>query len=162
MRCDMERKVKDREERYMLAALSEARKAFASAEVPVGAVVVEGDKIIARGHNMPLSSNDPTAHAEIVAIKKACRKKKNYRLSGCDLYVTLEPCAMCLGAAVHARFRRLVFGASDPKGGAVDSVMSFPFESLNHRIAIKGGVLAEECGKILKSFFENKRQSRVK
>ena len=147
----------DRDERFMLEALLEAEKALTSDEVPVGAVVVEGDKIIGRGHNRPVSSGDPTAHAEIVAIREACRNKKNYRLSGCDLYVTLEPCAMCLGAAVHARLHRLVFGAVDPKGGAVRSVMAFPFERLNHRIEIEGGVLAAECGKILKSFFEKKR-----
>ena len=152
----------DRDERFMLEALSEAEKAATSDEVPVGAVIVEGDKIIGRGHNRPVSSGDPTAHAEIVAIREACRNKKNYRLSGCDLYVTLEPCAMCLGAAVHARLNRLVFGAVDPKGGAVKSVMAFPFERLNHRIEIEGGVLAAECGKILKSFFEKKRQSCVK
>ena len=147
----------DRDERFMLEALLEAEKAATSDEVPVGAVVVEGDKIIGRGHNRPVSSGDPTAHAEIVAIREACRNEKNYRLTGCDLYVTLEPCAMCLGAAVHARLHRLVFGAVDPKGGAVRSVMAFPFERLNHRIEIEGGVLAAECGKILKSFFEKKR-----
>jgi len=141
----------------MREALSEAEKASKSDEVPVGAIIVEDEKIIARGHNEPLSSGDPTAHAEIVAIRKACRKKKNYRLSGCELYVTIEPCAMCLGAAIHARLQRVVFGALDPKGGSVKSVMAFPFERLNHRIAIKGGVLADECAKILKSFFEKKR-----
>jgi tRNA(adenine34) deaminase len=144
-------------EYFMQEALSEAQKAMEVGEVPIGAVLVEGEKIIARGHNSPISSNDPTAHAEIVAIREACRIKRNYRLSGCELYVTLEPCAMCLGAAVHARLRRVVFGALDPKGGAVKSVMSFPTEKMNHRIEIEGGVLADECGKILKSFFEKKR-----
>ncbi len=147
----------DKDERFMLEALSEAEKASTYDEVPVGAVIVEGDKIIGRGHNRPVSSGDPTAHAEIVAIRDACRNKKNYRLTGCDLYVTLEPCAMCLGAAVHVRLQRVVFGALDPKGGAVESVMAFPFERLNHRIEIDGGILAAECGKILKSFFEKKR-----
>ena len=141
----------------MQEALSEAKKAMGAGEVPVGAVLVEGEKIIARGHNKPLSSADPTAHAEIVAIREACRVKKNYRLSGCELYVTLEPCAMCLGTAVHARLQRVVFGALDPKGGAVESVISFPFERMNHQVEIKGGVLASECGKILKFFFEKKR-----
>ncbi len=147
----------DKDERFMREALSEAEKAFRSGEVPVGAVIVEDGKIIARGHNEPLSSGDPTAHAEIVAIRKACHEIGNYRISGCDLYVTLEPCAMCLGAAVHARLQRIVFGALDPKGGAVESVMSFPFERMNHSVAVKSGVLADECGKILKSFFEKKR-----
>jgi tRNA(adenine34) deaminase len=147
----------DRDERFMQEALSEAQMAMKAGEVPVGAVLVEGGKVIARGHNKPLSSNDPTAHAEIVAIKDACKVKRNYRIPGCELYVTLEPCAMCLGAAVHARLRRVVFGALDPKGGAVESVMLFPFVKMNHEVEIKGGVLASECGKILKSFFEKKR-----
>jgi len=152
----------DKDEYYLQEALKEAKKAMEVGEVPVGAVLVEGEKIIARGYNKPLSSDDPTAHAEIVAIREACRIKRNYRLPDCELYVTLEPCAMCLGAAVHARLRRVVFGALDPKGGAVESVMSFPVEKMNHRFEIKGGVLAAECGKILKSFFEKKRSSFVK
>jgi tRNA(adenine34) deaminase len=147
----------NKDEYYMRAALLEAEKAMDAGEVPVGAVLVEGDIIIARGHNKPLSSDDPTAHAEIAVIREACREKRNYRLPGCELFVTLEPCAMCLGAAVHARLWRVVFGAFDPKGGAVESVMSFPIEKMNHRLEIKGGVLAAECGKILKSFFEKKR-----
>jgi tRNA(adenine34) deaminase len=151
----------DKDERCMQKALSEARQAMEKGEVPVGAVVVEGEEIIACGHNKSLSSNDATAHAEIVAIREACRVKKNYRLTDCELYVTLEPCAMCLGAIVHARLRRVVYGALDPKGGAVESVMSFPMDRMNHRFDIKGGVLASECGKILKSFFEKKRQSRI-
>jgi tRNA(adenine34) deaminase len=147
----------NKDEHFMQEALSEAKKAMGAGEVPVGAVLVEGEKIIARGHNKLLSSADPTAHAEIVAIREACRVKKNYRLSGCELYVTLEPCAMCLGTAVHARLQRVVFGALDPKGGAVESVISFPFERMNHQVEIKGGVLADECGKILRLFFKNKR-----
>ncbi len=146
----------------MQEALIEAQKAMKTGEVPVGAVLVEGEKIIARGHNSPIISNDSTAHAEIVAIREACQVKRNFRLPDCELYVTLEPCAMCLGAAVQSRLRRVVFGALDPKGGAVESVMSFPFDRMNHRIEIKGGVLADECGKILKSFFEKKRSSLVK
>jgi tRNA(adenine34) deaminase len=147
----------DKDEHFMQEALSEAEKAMKAGEVPVGAVLVEGEKVIARGHNKPLSSDDPTAHAEIVAIREACQEKRNYRLTGCVLYVTLEPCAMCLGAAVHARLQRVVFGALDPKAGAAESVMLFPFAKMNHSIEIKGGVLATECGKILKSFFEKKR-----
>lgn len=152
----------DRDECFMREALAEAKKAMEAGEVPVGAVIVEEGKIIGRGHNEPLSSQDPTAHAEIVAIREACRVKGNYRLPGCELYVTIEPCAMCLGAAVHARIHRLVFGALDSKGGAVESVMTFPFSKMNHRMEIKGGVLASRCGKILKTFFEKRRESRVK
>jgi tRNA(adenine34) deaminase len=147
----------DKDERFMLEALAEAQKAMDAGEVPVGAVLVEDEKIIARGYNTPVSLNDPTAHAEIIAIRKACRKKQNYRLTGCDLYVTLEPCAMCIGAAVQARIRRLVYGAHDPKSGAIQSMMEFPFGRMNHRMEIRGGVLADECGKILRAFFEKKR-----
>jgi tRNA(adenine34) deaminase len=147
----------NKDEHFMQEALAEAKKAMKAGEVPVGAVLVEGKKVITRGHNKPLSSDDPTAHAEIVVIREACQEERNYRLTGCELYVTIEPCAMCLGAAVHARLRRVVFGAFDPKGGAVESVMTFPFAKMNHRVEIKGGVLATECGKILKSFFEKKR-----
>ncbi len=147
----------NKDERFMLEALAEAQKAMDAGEVPVGAVLVEDGKIIARGYNTPVSSNDPTAHAEIIAIRKACRKKQNYRLTGSDLYVTLEPCTMCIGAAVQTRIRRLVFGAHDPKSGAVKSIMEFPFKSMNHRMEIEGGVLADECGKILRVFFEKKR-----
>lgn len=147
----------DEDERYMREALEEAEKARVAGEVPVGAVVVAGGRVIARGYNKPVSENDPTAHAEIVALRKGCRQMENYRLSGCDLYVTLEPCAMCLGAAIQARIGRLIFGAHDPKGGAVESIMRFPVDKLNHRMEIKCGVLAVECGKILKSFFEERR-----
>ncbi|MFQ6038207.1 MAG: tRNA adenosine(34) deaminase TadA [Candidatus Aminicenantales bacterium] len=145
------------DERFMQAALEEALKAQSLGEVPVGAVVVAGAEVLARGHNRPISDLDPTAHAEIMAIREACRAEKNYRLQGCDLYVTLEPCAMCLGAAVQARIRRLVFGARDPKSGAVESVFVLPVSRLNHRIEIRGGILAEECGQMLASFFETRR-----
>jgi tRNA(adenine34) deaminase len=118
---------------FMRAALAEAGQAAVRGEVPVGAVVVAGGLIIARGHNQPIGRHDPTAHAEVVVLRKAGRKRKNYRLSGCDLYVTLEPCPMCVGAIVHARIRRLVYGASDPKTGAVRSIMRFPVDRLNHR-----------------------------
>ena len=145
------------DEFFMGKALAEAEKSLEKKEVPVGAVLVSGNKILGRGHNEPILRNDPTAHAEITAIRKACLKKKNYRLPDCELFVTLEPCAMCLSALVHARVKRLVFGAYDPKAGAVESMMKFPFEKTNHRIEIKGGVLADECGKILKDFFQKKR-----
>lgn len=145
------------DESFMRLALAEARKSLKKGEVPVGAVLVSGNKILGRAHNEPIKRNDPTAHAEIIAIRKACLKMKNYRLSGCSLYVTLEPCAMCLGAAVQARLKRLVFGAFDLKAGAVESAMKFPLERMNHRPEIKGGVLADECRKILTDFFSLKR-----
>lgn len=145
---------------FMGQALVEAEKSLEKKEVPVGAVLVSGNKILSRGHNEAILRNDPTAHAEIIAIRKACLKRKNYRLPDCELYVTLEPCAMCLSALVHARVRRLVFGAYDPKAGAVESIMKFPFEKTNYRVEIKGGVLADECGKILKDFFLKKRGSK--
>ncbi len=147
----------DKDVLFMREALQEADKARKEGEVPVGAVLVKDKKIIARGHNKPVSGNDPTAHAEIVAIRNAGEKTQNYRLLGCELYVTLEPCAMCLGAAVQSRIKRLVFGALDPKSGAVESVMDFPFEKMNHRVEVRGGVLAEECSKILRTFFERRR-----
>ncbi len=148
------------DEFFMGKALAEAEKSLEKKEVPVGAVLVSGNKILGSGHNEPILRNDPTAHAEITAIRKACLKKKNYRLPDCELFVTLEPCAMCLSALVHARVKRLVFGAYDPRAGAVESMMKFPFEKTNHRIEIKGGVLADECGKILKDFFKKKRGSK--
>ncbi len=141
------------DEFFMRQALKEAQKSLKKEEVPVGAVLVSENKIISRAHNEPIAKNDPTAHAEIIAIRKAGSKRKNYRLSGSELYVTLEPCAMCLGAAVHARIRKLVFGALDPKSGAVESVMKFPFEKMNHRVEIVGRVLVDECSKILRDFF---------
>jgi tRNA(adenine34) deaminase len=143
---------------FMKAALKEAVKAGDRGEVPVGAVVVRDGRIIARGSNRPIRTADPTAHAEIVALRRAARKTGNYRLPGCDLYVTVEPCAMCLGAIVQARIGRIVFGAPDPKAGAVSSVLKFPFARLNHRPAIQGGVLAEECGAVLRSFFRARRK----
>lgn len=144
----------------MKAALAEARKAAERGEVPVGAVVVRGGRIVARGSNRPIGTGDPTAHAEIVALRRAARRTGNYRLAGCDLFVTLEPCAMCLGAVVQARVRRLVYGAADPKAGAVSSVMAFPFERLNHRPEVLGGVLAGPAAGLLKDFF-GRRRSRA-
>jgi tRNA(adenine34) deaminase len=146
------------DEKWMRRALAEAKKAGSRGEVPVGAVLVADGRILAPGHNQPVRKNDPTAHAEIMAIRRAAAKQKNYRLAGCDLYVTLEPCVMCLGAIVQARIRRLVFGAADPKAGAVRSVMRFPFARMNHWPEIQGGVLAEECGRILKEFFKARRR----
>jgi tRNA(adenine34) deaminase len=143
--------------RFMKAALAEAAKAAARGEVPVGAVVVRDGRIVARGSNRPIAASDPTAHAEIVALRRAARKAGNYRLPDCDLYVTVEPCAMCLGAVVQARIRRVVFAASDPKAGAVLSVMRFPFKRLNHRPEIAGGILAVESAALLRGFFRSRR-----
>lgn len=146
------------DEEYMRIALKEAKTAQEKEEVPVGAVIVKEGEILSKAYNRPLSLIDPTAHAEILAIRRACSKLNNYRLNGCILYVTLEPCPMCLGAMVQARIERLIFGARDQKGGAVESLFSFPFEKLNHRFEIRGGVLAEECGKILVDFFKSRRK----
>ncbi len=147
-----------RDDRFFMShAIAEARKAADRHEVPVGAIVVKDGHIVGRGRNRPISKRDPTAHAEVVALRAAARKLGNYRLTGCDLYVTLEPCAMCLGAVVQARIRRLVYGAPDPKSGAVRSIMRFPFRKLNHRPAISAGFMADECAAILKVFFRSKR-----
>ena len=145
------------DESFMREALLEAKRAAENNEVPVGAVVVSDKKILSRAHNSTISLYDPTAHAEILAIREACRIKKNYRIPGCDLYVTLEPCVMCLGAVFQARIRRLIFGAYDPKTGAVESMMAFPFDRMNHTVEIEAGILSEECGKILKDFFVERR-----
>lgn len=146
------------DEWFMKAALREAAQAGDRGEVPVGAVVVKEGTIVARGSNSPVASSDPTAHAEIVALRRAARRAGNYRLTGCDLYVTVEPCAMCLGAAVQARVGRVVYGAPDPKAGAVRSIMVFPFDKSNHRPRILGGVLASECGRLLTDFFRARRR----
>jgi tRNA(adenine34) deaminase len=148
----------DKEEKFMRLALSLARKAGERGEVPVGAVVVCGGRVLARGDNRSIRMSDPTAHAEVVAIRKAGRSRGNYRLPDCDLYATLEPCAMCLGALVQARLRRLYYGAADPKAGAVRSTMRFPFGKLNHRPEIRGGLLADECSRLLKDFFAERRR----
>jgi tRNA(adenine34) deaminase len=143
---------------HMRAALAEAEAAAGEGEVPVGAIVVAGGAIIARGHNRSETDIDPSAHAEIVALREAARKSGNYRLTDATLYVTLEPCAMCMGAIVQARIERLVFGAYDPKAGAAGSAIDLSESpSFNHRFEINGGVLAEECGAVLKTFFESKR-----
>jgi tRNA(adenine34) deaminase len=143
----------------MRAALAEAKAAAASGEIPVGAVVVTGGEIIARGHNRSETDNDPSAHAEIVVLREAARRAGNYRLTDATVYVTLEPCAMCMGALVQARIERLVFGAYDPKAGAAGSAVDLSESpSFNHRFEINGGVLAEECGAVLKAFFESKRK----
>jgi tRNA(adenine34) deaminase len=146
------------DERFMQAALTQARLAAAAGEVPVGAVIVESGRIIARGYNRPVRTSDPTGHAEVVAIRRACRKKTNYRLAGCSLYVTIEPCAMCLGALIQARVARVVYGAADPKAGAVESVLKFPFERVNYRPEIRAGVLQEDCAALIRDFFKDRRK----
>ena len=142
----------------MRLALAEARAAAAAGEVPVGAVVVHGGRVIATGRNAPIGQHDPTAHAEIAALRMAARALGNYRLDGCTLYVTLEPCAMCAGAMLHARLARVVFGAPDPRTGAAGSVLDvFGQARLNHQTVVQGGVLAEEGGQLLRAFFEARR-----
>lgn len=143
----------------MRAALALADEAAARGEVPVGAVVVAGGVIVGRGFNAPISLHDPTAHAEIAALREAAAALGNYRLPGCDLYVTLEPCAMCAGAIMHARIRRLVFGAADPKTGACGSVVNlFDEARLNHHTTVAAGVLAQECAALLSDFFAARRR----
>jgi tRNA(adenine34) deaminase len=147
--------------KFMRRALAEARRAARAQEVPVGAVVVEGGLVIARAHNRPIGLRDPTAHAEVLALRRAARRLGNYRLSHCTLYVTIEPCAMCAGAMVQARLKRVVFGASDPKAGAGGSVLSvLNHPRLNHRVEVTEGVLGEDCAAILKKFFRNKRKKK--
>jgi len=142
----------------MRAALDEARRAFDAGEVPVGAVVVLDGEIVGRGFNQPISAKDPTAHAEVVALRAAARSLGNYRLVGTMLYVTIEPCLMCVGAMVHARVGTLVFGALEPKAGAVvSSCQAHELPSLNHRIEIVSGVLDEECRAIIQEFFRTRR-----
>ncbi len=144
---------------YMQRALSLAQDAWALGEVPVGAVVVKSGEVIATGFNRPIVQHDPTAHAEIIALRAAADVLGNYRLPGCELYVTLEPCAMCAGAMIHARLARVVFGASDPKTGACGSVLNlFEQEKLNHHTVLLGGVMAQECGHLLKNFFAERRE----
>ncbi len=146
------------DEYYMNVALDEARAAGDEGEVPVGAVIVRDGVILSRGHNCPVSTCDPSAHAEIVAIRRAAVKEKNYRLPGTTLYVTIEPCIMCAGALMHARVERVVFGALDPKGGAVRSVYTlFDDGKANHRPLIMQGVLESECREIIGGFFRQKR-----
>jgi len=143
---------------WMQLALEQARLAAASGEVPVGAVLVKDDEVIARGFNQPISSCDPSAHAEIVVLRAAAKDLSNYRLPGTTLYVTIEPCTMCVGAMIHARVERLVFGAPEPRAGAVISAARLlEGTQFNHRIAVQGGVLAEQCGALIQQFFREKR-----
>ncbi len=146
------------DDRFMGLALELARQAQEAGEVPVGAVMVQHGQVVGEAHNCPIESSDPTAHAEINAIRKTSRAETNYRLTHCTLYVTLEPCVMCAGAIVHARIERLVFGASDPKSGAAGSLYQVPTdERLNHQVEITAGVRGEECGDLLQRFFRDRR-----
>lgn len=144
---------------FMQQALSQARNAWVLGEVPVGALVVRDGEIIATGFNQPIANHDPTAHAEIMALRAAAAILGNYRLPGCELFVTLEPCVMCAGAMMHARLARVVYGASDPKTGACGSIVNLFAESrLNHHTEVIGGVLAEDCSQLLKDFFAERRR----
>jgi tRNA(adenine34) deaminase len=148
------------DELFMTEALAEAQRAQAAGEVPVGAVVVLDGRILARAGNRNLSDNDPTAHAEMLALRQAGAAVGNHRLLDCDLYVTIEPCAMCAGAITHARIRRLIYGADDPKAGAVQSVMQvLNHPSLNHRVEVTRGVLAARSAELLQSFFRARREN---
>jgi tRNA(adenine34) deaminase len=139
-------------------ALEEARAAAEAGEVPVGAIVVENGDVVGRGQNRVLRDLDPTAHAEIVALREAARAVGNYRLSGCELFVTLEPCAMCAGAMIHARLARLIYAAADPKAGAAGSVLEvLNHPRLNHQMVVTSGEMAEESGELLRSFFRERR-----
>lgn len=150
----------DADESLMRAALAEARAAAEAGEVPIGAAVLVAGEIIGRGQNRVLRDCDPTAHAEIVAMRAAAQAIGNYRLLDCDLYVTLEPCAMCAGAMIHARLRRLIYGAADPKAGAAGSVLEvLNHPRLNHQLAVTAGVLSEECGDLLRDFFRERRRN---
>ncbi|HXN10801.1 MAG TPA: tRNA adenosine(34) deaminase TadA [Steroidobacteraceae bacterium] len=143
---------------YMRQALGQAQAALAAGEVPIGAVLVLDDRIIASGANRPIAACDPTAHAEIEALRAGALALHDYRLSGATLYVTLEPCVMCAAALVHARVRRVVFGAFDARAGAAGSLIDvFRLEGLNHRVDVFGGVLAAECAQLLRGFFERRR-----
>jgi tRNA(adenine34) deaminase len=155
---------KERDERmltdidFMNIALEEARAAYRQNEVPIGAVLVQEGRILAQAHNAPIHNNDPSAHAEMLALRQACGKNGNYRLTDTALYVTLEPCVMCAGAILQARLARVIFGARDPKAGAVVSLYQILSDNrLNHRVDVTGGILKEECGEILSRFFKEKR-----
>ena len=146
------------DETFMRSALDLAREGWRQGEVPIGAVVVLGGTVIGAGFNQPIGSQDPTAHAEIVAMRAAARHLGNYRLSGAELYVTIEPCQMCVGALVHARIGRLIYGAREPKAGAIESAMrAHEHASLNHRMQAVGGVLEAECRAVIQEFFRERR-----
>jgi tRNA(adenine34) deaminase len=150
----------ERDLHFMTLAQAAAVQARTAGEVPVGAVLVRGDEVIATGFNHPIGAHDPSAHAEMVALRAAAHTLQNYRLPGCELYVTLEPCLMCAGAIMHARIARVVYGARDPKTGACGSVVdAFANPQLNHHTTVLGGALEDECGAALKSFFADRRRT---
>jgi len=143
---------------FMQQALDQAMLAGAAGEVPVGAVLVRDGQIISTGFNQPIGNSDPSAHAEMIALRTAAQDESNYRLPGTTLYVTLEPCTMCAGAMLHARVERVVFGAADPKTGAAGSVINvFSEKQINHQTQVEGGIMSEECGQILRNFFKERR-----
>ena len=149
------------DEFYMAKALQLAQQAGAAGEVPVGALVVRNGEIIGEGYNQPISACDPTAHAEVVAMRNAASKINNYRLSDCDLYVTIEPCTMCVGAMVHGRIRRIVFGALEPRAGALQSQLQLmDQEHYNHRVDVRGRVLEQQCGDLISGFFRHRRKNK--
>jgi len=151
----------DVDEQFMDLALAEAKKAEASGEVPVGAVIVSDGIVIAKSFNRPLSLNDPTAHAEIGALRDACREQGNYRLSNATMYSTVEPCMMCAGAMIHARLARLVFGTPDPKAGSAGSIYNVLTDPrLNHRVEVISGIREDECASLLRDFFQRRRSGQ--
>ena len=143
---------------FMQQALDQAKLAAAAGEVPVGAVLVRDGQVISTGFNRPITNSDPSAHAEMMALRAAAQSESNYRLPGTTLYVTLEPCTMCAGAMLHARVERVVFGAADPKTGAAGSVLNvFSEKQINHQTQVEGGIMSEECGQVLRDFFKGRR-----
>lgn len=148
-------------EHFMKEAMKEAKKALKKDEVPIGCVIVKDDTIIARGHNLRETKQQSIAHAEVVAIQKACRKLGSWRLDECDLYVTLEPCAMCSGVILQSRIKNVYYGAKDPKGGCIEScVRMYEYKGFNHYPSTKGGILEEDCANLLKDFFKQKRKQK--
>ncbi|QWE03075.1 tRNA adenosine(34) deaminase TadA [Polynucleobacter sp. JS-JIR-II-b4] len=146
------------DQQYMLMAIEQAQLAAQSGEVPVGAVLVRDGQVISKAFNKPIANHDPSAHAEMLALREAALVDENYRIPGSTLYVTLEPCAMCSGAILHARIDRVVYGAQDPKTGAAGSVLDiFSSKQINHQTSVEGGIMSEECGQLLRDFFKGRR-----
>ena len=146
------------DQQYMLMAIEQAQLAAQSGEVPVGAVLVRDGQVISKAFNKPIANHDPSAHAEMLALREAALADENYRIPGSTLYVTLEPCAMCSGAMLHARIDRVVYGAQDPKTGAAGSVLDiFSSKQINHQTSVQGGIMSEECGQLLRDFFKGRR-----
>lgn len=153
----------EKEIKFMKEAIKEAKKALLIDEVPIGCVIVKDNKIIARGHNVRESKNSPIGHAEIEAINKASKKLKSWRLEGCDIYITLEPCIMCSGAIIQSRIENIYFGASDPKGGAlISSINVLDAKNINHHPQVHVGILKEECSSLISDYFKNKREEKKK